>query len=200
MKTRLTGKRPKLFIVSAPSGCGKTTVVNKVLQSLGGVTRSVSVTTRPPRGREGVRRDYYFVSETSFKNRAKKGDFLEWAKNFGHYYGTPKKAVYDKLKKGKDLILTIDVKGALQVRRKIPDCVMIFIAPPSLKELLRRLRKRGTDKSREISKRLRIAKKEISFSKKYNYIIINGRLEDAVRRLKSIIIAERCRVDKHWSG
>lgn len=193
-------KRPNLFIVSAPSGCGKTTVVNKVLQSLRGVTRSVSATTRPPRGREKIRRDYYFVSETSFKNKAKKGDFLEWAKNFGYYYGTPKKAVYDKLKKGKDLILTIDVKGALQVRRKMSDCVMIFIAPPSLEELLRRLRKRATDKSKEISKRLRIAKKEISFSRKYDYIIINDKLGDAVRKLKSIIIAERCRVDKYWNG
>lgn len=193
-------KRQNLFIVSAPSGCGKTTVVNKVLQSLRGVTRSVSATTRPPRGREKIRRDYYFVSETSFKNKAKKGDFLEWAKNFGYYYGTPKKAVYDKLKKGKDLILTIDVKGALQVRRKMSDCVMIFIAPPSLEELLRRLRKRATDKSKEISKRLRIAKKEISFSRKYDYIIINDKLGDAVRKLKSIIIAERCRVDKYWNG
>ena len=193
-------KRPKLFIVSAPSGCGKTTIVNKVLQSLRGVARSVSVTTRPPRGREKIKRDYDFVSEVSFKNKAKKGDFLEWAKNFGYYYGTPKKAVYDKLKKGKDLILTIDVKGALQVRKKISDCVMIFIAPPSLEELLRRLRRRATDKSKEISKRLRIAKKEISFSRKYNYIIINDKLEDAVRKLKSIIITERCRVDKHWSG
>ncbi len=193
-------KRPKLFIVSAPSGCGKTTIVNKVLQSLRGVARSVSVTTRSPRGKERIRRDYNFVSEVSFKNKAKKGDFLEWAKNFGYYYGTPKKAVYDKLKKGKDLILTIDVKGALQVRKKISDCVMIFIAPPSLEELLRRLRRRATDKSKEISKRLKIAKKEISFSRKYNYIIINDKLEDAVRKLKSIIITERCRVDKHWSG
>ncbi|MCK4463540.1 MAG: guanylate kinase [Candidatus Omnitrophica bacterium] len=193
-------KKPNLFILSAPSGCGKTSIVNKVLQSLRGVSRSVSVTTRLPRGREKIRRDYYFVSETSFKNKAKKGDFLEWAKNFGYYYGTPKKAVYDKLKKGKDLILTIDVKGALQVRRKMSDCVMIFITPPSLEELLRRLRKRGTDKSKEISKRLRIAKKEISFSRKYDYIIINDKLEDAVRKLKSIIIAERCRIDKYWSG
>lgn len=193
-------KKPNLFILSAPSGCGKTSIVNKVLQSLRGVSRSVSVTTRLPRGREKIRRDYYFVSETSFKNKAKKGDFLEWTKNFGYYYGTPKKAVYDKLKKGNDLILTIDVKGALQVRRKMSDRVMIFIRPPSLEELLRRLRKRGTDKSKEISKRLRIAKKEISFSRKYDYIIINDKLEDAVRKLKSIIIAERCRIDKYWSG
>ncbi len=193
-------KRPNLFIVSAPSGCGKTTIVNKVLQNLRGVTRSVSVTTRPPRGREKIKKDYYFVSEASFRNKAKKGDFLEWAKNFGYYYGTPKKAVYDKLKKGKDLILNIDVKGAVQVRRKMPDCVMIFIAPPSLEELLRRLRRRATDKSKEISKRLRIAKKEISFSRKYDYIIVNDKVEDAVRKLKAIIIAERCKVDKYRSG
>lgn len=185
-------KRGNLFIVSAPSGCGKTTIVNNVLKSIGQAVRSVSVTTRPPRASEKTKKDYYFISETAFKNKAKKGEFLEWAKNFEYYYGTPKKAVFNRLKEGKEVVLTIDVKGAAQVKKKFSDCVTVFIAPPSLEELARRLRKRATDKSKEISKRLEVAKKELSFARRYDYIIINDRLEDAIRKLKSIIIAKRC--------
>ena len=185
-------KRGNLFIVSAPSGCGKTTIVNSVLQNLGGIIRSISATTRPPRQRERIKRDYYFISEIAFKNKARKGEFLEWAKNYGYYYGTPKREVHNKLRKGVDVILVIDVKGAMQVRRKISDCVMIFIAPPTIEELAKRLKKRASDKSKDISERLRIAKKEISFSKKYDYVIVNNNLEEAVRKLESIIITKRC--------
>jgi len=193
-------EKGNLFIVSAPSGTGKTTVVNGVLRKVRGLKRSVSATTRPPRKGEKQKKDYYFISETAFKNKAKKGEFLEWAENFGHYYGTPKKPVYAALKCGKDVILTIDIKGAAQVKRKVTDCVMVFIAPPSVEDLTRRLKKRSTDGLKEIKKRLKIAKKEMLFSKKYDYVIVNDKIKDAVERLKAVITAKRCKGDKYRSG
>lgn len=192
-------KKGNLFIVSAPSGCGKTTVVAGALKKLKNITRSVSFTTRPPRAGEKQKKDYYFISETAFKNKAKKGAFLEWAKTYGYYYGTPKKDVLSKLKRGIDVVLVIDVKGAAQIRRKMPECVMVFVAPPSMEALIKRLKKRATDNSVEIAKRLKIARKEISFSKKYDYAIINDGLKEAVEKLKSIIKAKRCEDDRYWN-
>ncbi|NQT21829.1 MAG: guanylate kinase [Candidatus Omnitrophica bacterium] len=190
-------EKGNLFIVSAPSGTGKTTVVRALLKKMRGVTRSISVTTRPPRKGEKKKNDYCFISETSFKNKVRKGEFLEWAKNFGHYYGTPKKTVYATLKMSKDVILTIDVKGAAQVKRKKPDSVTIFIVPPSPRALVRRLKKRSTDGSKEIKERLKIAKKEMSFARKYDYLIVNDKIKEAVEKLKAVITAKRCKVDKN---
>lgn len=185
-------KKGKVFIISAPSGSGKTTVVSKVLKTLKNIKRSISVTTRNPREGEKKNKDYIFVSEKVFRNKCVKKEFVEWAKNFGYYYGTLRKNVESQLEKGIDVILTIDVKGAIQVRKKIPDSVLIFIMPPSLKDLTNRLKKRATEKDKEIKKRLKIAEKEIKQSKKYDYIIINDVLSKAVRELKSIITAKRC--------
>lgn len=189
-------KSGNIFIVSAPSGCGKTTIVNRILKVTKEIKRSISVTTRKPRSGEINKRDYCFISEKSFKAKARKGEFLEWAKTFGYYYATPKKEVFKQLKSGKDVILAIDVKGAWQVKRKIPKSIMVFIAPPKIEDLAKRLKKRATDGGRELADRLTLAKKEIAYSRRYDYLIINDKLDDAVEKLKSVIIAKRCEVSK----
>jgi len=154
------------------------------------------VTTRTPRGKERPGKDYIFVSDAVFKRKVKSGDFIEWAQNFGYYYGTPRKNVGDALKKGKDVILTIDVKGASQIRRKIPGSVLVFIMPPSAKVLERRLKARATDKAAAVSERLKTAKKEIAQAHKYDYVITNDELDRAINMLQSIIIAKRCEAHK----
>lgn len=188
-------KNGYLFVVSAPSGCGKTTIVTRVMRGMRGIRRSVSITTRRPRHGEANRKDYFFVSEQTFKNKVRRGEFLEWAQNFGYYYGTPRRNVLNRLKIG-DVLLTIDVKGAAQVKRKMPDSVLIFIAPPSIGELKKRLAGRGTDGRAQMAHRLAIAKKEMAYSKRYDYIIVNDRLDDAVEKVKSVITAKRCEVPK----
>jgi len=193
-------QKGNIIIVSAPSGCGKTTITNKILKTVKGVKRSISVTTRTPRGGETKKKDYYFISEQSFKNKAKRGEFLEWVKNFGYYYGTPKKKLFDQLKSGNDVLLTIDVKGAAQVIKKLNDSVSVFIAPPVFEDLAKRLKKRATDGAKEVRKRLAIARKEMAFSKKYDYIIVNDKVADAVEKLKAIIIAKRCERDRYEKG
>ncbi len=193
----MIGKKGTLFIISAPSGCGKTTIVNRVIKSLRNIKRSISATTRSLRADEKKNKDYYFISEKTFKENAKKGKFLEWATNFGYYYGTPKKKVLDALKNGKDIILTIDVKGATQVKRKMKKSVSVFVMPPSVKELEKRLKGRATDNNKEISTRLQVAKKEMAYSKKYDFVIINDNLNEAIGKLKSIIITKRCKVDRN---
>jgi len=186
-----------VFVISAPSGCGKTTIVDKLLKTVKNLKRSISITTRAPRQGETQSRDYFFISEKAFKKKVEKGSFLEWAKNFGYYYGTPKKNVHSLIKAGHDVVLTIDVKGATQVRKKMPDSVLVFIAPPNLDDLYGRLKKRATDSTKEVSNRLAIAKKEMIYSKKYDYIVINDKLRDAVECVKSIIMSKRCEVNKH---
>jgi len=187
-------KEGNVFIVSAPSGCGKTTIVNRILHDLREIKRSVSATTRRPRAGEIANEDYYFISEQAFKNKVQKGEFLEWAKNFGYYYGTIKKNVMDCIKSGKDIILTIDVKGAAQAKKKMPESVLVFISPPSFDDLAKRLRKRATDKQKEVKERLKVAKKEMTQAKKYDYIIVNDSLKCAVDKLRSVIIAKRCEI------
>lgn len=190
----MTKKKGKLFIISAPSGCGKTTLCNSLLKRMPGLTRSVSLTTRPPRENERNGRDYFFVTKKEFEKKVKRKNLLEWAVNFGSYYGTPKAKVLRLLQKGKDVVLLIDVKGAMKVKKLYAKGVFIFILPPSISDLRRRLRKRKTDSSREISKRIKIAKREISYLPKYTYTIVNDNLKKAIDRLKAIIIAERCKV------
>ena len=183
-----------LFVLSAPSGAGKTTILKKVMANLPGLVFSVSHTTRPPRPGEVDGRDYHFVSREEFKaiREATPPGFFEWAKVHGNLYGTGRAEVERQLRAGQDVILDIDVQGALQVQRAASP-VMIFIAPPSLAELEARLRKRGTESEDTISLRLDNARTELKFAVRYDYLIINGRLEDAIDALRSIIIAERCR-------
>ena len=181
----------KLFIISAPSGCGKTTLCKKLLGDKLGLVDSISMTTRPPRPGEKDGVDYHFVSKRYFRKLASDRGFLEYEKNFGNFYGTPKKLITQTLKKGRHILLSIDVKGAMKVRRGYPGkSVLIFILPPSLAVLKKRLEGRMTDAPETMSKRLGLAKKEMAYKKRYDYRIVNDRLGSAYRKLKKIIIKE----------
>ncbi len=181
----------KLFVISAPSGSGKTTLCKKLLHSGLGLANSISMTTRPPRPGERDGRDYHFVSEKYFRSAIKRGGFLEYEENFGHLYGTPKKFIDSRIKGEKSVLLSIDVKGAMKVSRAYPKkTVLIFIMPPSLGTLKKRLRSRKSDAQKAISVRLKLARKEISYKKRYDYTIVNDRLAVAYKRLKTIVASE----------
>lgn len=183
-----------LLVVSAPSGCGKTTILKKVMADLPGLVFSVSHTTREPRPGEEDGRDYHFVNSEQFKEirDQQPSGFLEWAEVHGNYYGTSRQDVEARLAEGQDVILDIDVQGAKQIRQH-GALVTIFIAPPSLPELKRRLRSRGTESEESLAVRLANAGKEMQAADAYTYLIVNDKLDEAVRALKAVIIAERCR-------
>ena len=183
-------KKGRIFILSAPSGCGKTTVCESVLKKLKTLENAVSMTTRPPRRGEKNKKDYHYVSKPFFKKEIKKGNLLEWENNFGELYGTPKSFVLKTLEKGKNVLLSIDVKGAINVRKKFSDSTLIFLKPPSFKELARRLKNRNTDGIDRIERRLKIAKKELKVASEYDYIVVNDRLKKAVKKVISIIKKE----------
>ena len=181
-------KKAKLFIVSAPSGSGKTTLCRKLLASGLGLVDSVSMTTRPPRPGEKDGDDYIFVTDADFKREIKRGGFLEYEENFGHLYGTPKAFIENSIRKGASVLLNVDVKGAMKVRRAYPDVsILIFILPPSIKELKERLNRRRSDSAMVIAKRLAIAKKEIAYKRRYDYRIVNDHIPQAYRKLKNIV-------------
>ncbi len=181
----------KLFVVSAPSGSGKTTLCGKLLRDGIPLKQSVSATTRPPREGEKEGSDYHFVSEKYFRGAIKKNGFLEYEENFGHFYGTPKKFVEDCLKKDEDVLLSIDVKGAMKVKKAYPgQSVLIFILPPSLDALKDRLKLRRSEDSDAMAARLKLAKKEMSYRTKYDYTVVNGRLDTAYKKLKKIVLSE----------
>lgn len=184
-------QKGRIFIISAPSGCGKTTLVNKLLRARLGLARSVSVTTRRPRQGEKNKRDYYFVNRATFENMKKRGELLEWAKVAHHYYGTPARFVESNIKAKKDVLLNIDVQGATQVKKKYPDVtISIFLLPPSMAELNKRLKGRSTESAPEIKKRLAIAKKEISRARFYDYRVVNDNMDRALEEIKAIIVAK----------
>jgi guanylate kinase len=185
-----------LIVISAPSGTGKTTLCHMLLKAFPDMEFSVSYTTRKPRSGEVNGKDYFFVDRKTFERMIEEGDFLEWAEVYGNLYGTSKSQVLKALKEGKDILLDIDTQGALQVKKNFPEAVLIFILPPSLKELERRLKKRGTDDEETIKKRLQIAREEIRKALEYDYIVVNDILEVAFERLRSIITAEKCRTDR----
>jgi len=190
-----------LFVISAPSGGGKTTILRQVMADLPGLVFSVSHTTRAPRPGEEDGRDYHFVSREDFEKiaRAKPCGFLEWAEVHGNLYGTGRTAVETQMAAGSDVILDIDVQGAMQVR-DAAEPVMIFIAPPSLAELEARLRKRGTESEETIGLRLANACQELACIDQYDYLVVNDRLEDAVVALQAVIIAERSRRRRSPAG
>lgn len=161
---------------------------------------SISATTRPPRKGEADGKDYYFLPEEEFLNKIKRGEFLEWAKVYGNYYGTPVGKVRDCIKQGKDVLLEIDIEGALQVRKKFPEGVFIFIRPPSLKELEKRLRGRGKDSQEAIARRLQEAEKELRRISEYDYLIVNDEISQAIEEMKSVIKAEKCLVRRIFKG
>ena len=189
-------KKGILFIISAPSGSGKTTLISKLVDSIGGMSRSISMTTRSPRAgeRDGV--DYIFIEKEEFLKRKKKNEFLEYAKVFDQNYGTPKKYIKHLISKGQDVILNIDVQGAMKIKRLKMRAVFIFILPPSIEMLKARLTTRSTDSKKIIRERLRFAKKEMSYLSKYDYAVVNNKIEGALENLRSIIIAERCRIGR----
>lgn len=183
--------KAKLFIVSAPSGSGKTTLCRKLLGSGLGLADSVSMTTRPPRPGEKNGEDYIFVTDAHFRREIKRGGFLEYEENFGHLYGTPKDFIIKNIRKSTSVLLSIDVKGAMKVKRAYPAaCKLIFILPPSVKELKKRLHLRKSDSAEVIAKRLSIAKKEMSYKKRYDYRIVNDHIPQAYKKLKDIIKKE----------
>ncbi|MFA6356754.1 MAG: guanylate kinase [Candidatus Omnitrophota bacterium] len=184
----------RIFVVSAPSGCGKTSLVREITRKDRKVAHPPSFTTRDPRAGEKDGRDYNFISEKEFIRRQKSGDFLEWSKPYGRYYATSKRGIAGNTGKGKDVILSLDVRGALSVKKKFGDSTLIYILPPSMDALKKRLIGRSTDKSSEIRKRLGYAKKDIANLKKYDYAVVNDDFAEAVSKLRSIITAERLRV------
>ncbi len=185
-----------IFVVSAPSGTGKTTLIKRVIKELSGLRFSISYTTRKPRANEKDGEDYYFISPEDFQKMVEKDEFIEWAEVLGNRYGTPKIDI-DQLKlSGHDLILDIDPQGAKKVLRDFKNAILIYIFPPSPKCLKERLEKRGLDPEEIIRLRLSNVKNEINEAYWYHYVIINDDIENAVEKLKAIIIAERCKSEK----
>jgi guanylate kinase len=183
---------PLVLVVSGPSGSGKSTLVQRILE-LPGTVASVSCTTRPRRATEATGKCYDFVTEAQFDEMVRNGDFLEYARVFGkHSYGTPKKWLEESRRTGLDLVLEIDVQGALQVKKALPESVAIFILPPSREELERRLRSRGTDSEDEITRRLAKARAEISAFRSYDFCILNEDVALAGREAIAIVTALRC--------
>jgi len=172
-----------LFIVSAPSGAGKTTLCREVLKQIKGMEYSVSYTTRMPRKGEENKIDYYFITKEAFKEKIKSGKWAEWAEVYGNFYGTSAEFLDTRLTAGINLLLDIDVQGTIQIKKKYPDSITIFIMPPSLETLRTRLESRGTDNQHTIEMRLAIAEKEMKKKDLYRHIIINDNLSTAVSEL-----------------
>ncbi len=182
-----------LIVVSAPAGCGKDTILGEALAANGNLFYSVSVTSRAMRPGETDGVSYHFRTREQFEKMIADGELLEYTQYCGNYYGTPKKAVEDMLAAGKDVILKIEVEGAANVKRIFPDCVMIFILPPSFEELNRRLHKRGTEDEETILRRIETAKRELTYAENYDYLIVNGELSEAVGDFLAAVSAEKNR-------
>jgi len=189
-------KEGLLFIISAPSGAGKTSLCKKVVKFFPNLYHSVSYTTRLPRPGEKDGEDYLFVSKDKFQEMIDDGRFVEWAEIHGNRYGTTIDSLKEYQHKGIDIILDIDGQGGRQLKNEYPDGIYVFILPPSRKDLEERLRLRSTDSDEDIEKRLKNAKEELQYIYDYDYIVVNSDLEEAVSTLKSIIIAEKCRRDR----
>jgi guanylate kinase len=186
-----------IFIISAPSGAGKTTLVKEVIKQVPSLQFSVSFTTRLPRPNEKEGEDYHFVSHSVFQKMLERNEFLEWAEVLGNRYGTPRPDLKKLEAEGVDLILDIDTQGAKKVMKEIGQPVLIYLLPPSLKVLRERLVNRGVDSLEMVKFRLSNARKDMEEAYGYQYVIVNHSIEDAIEKLKSIILAERCRRGKH---
>ena len=186
-------RKGKLFVITAPSGAGKTSLIEAVMRDDPTLKISVSYTTRPPRRGEKNGVDYHFVDEKTFRDMRSRGEFLESAEVHGNHYGTAKQVILDAVARGEDLILEIDWQGAQQVRRLYPDCIGIFILPPSIEEVERRMRARGQDADAVIRRRLDNAREELAHAGEFKYAIINKDFETARRELGKIIQNERAR-------
>jgi guanylate kinase len=182
-----------LFVISSVSGGGKTTVIHELMQSVPDLKLVVSHTTRNPRPEEKDGEDYHFISRDRFRTMIDEDRFLEWAEVYGKYYGTSGQAVDAVSGEGYDAILDIDVQGAMQVREKRPEAILIFILPPSEEEQERRLRGRGTEGEEDVGRRLEAARQELAFAGEYDYCVVNDKLDEAVEAVRSIIEDHRCR-------
>jgi guanylate kinase len=185
-----------LIVISGPSGAGKGTICKALLQKNKDLKISVSCTTRSPREgeREGI--NYYFVSKEKFQDMIEKNEFLEYATVYGNYYGTPRKYVEEELKKGNDVILEIDIQGALMVKERYPEGVFIFILPPSMEELKNRIIKRGSETEDSLNTRFTAAFEEIKYMSKYDYAVVNDYVDEAVKKIECIIVAEKCKCNR----
>ncbi|WP_196594627.1 guanylate kinase [Pectinatus sottacetonis] len=190
-------KKGNLIIISGPSGTGKGTVCKKLLMKNKNVFYSISATTRNPRPNEKNGREYWFTSKSDFEKMIKENKLLEWANVYGNYYGTPLDKINDLRIKGIDVLLEIDTQGALSVMRKISHGVFIFLLPPSLKELKRRICGRGTETKAVIERRFGAAVGEIELGKRYDYIVINRNINHAVEQINAIITAEHCKTNNN---
>ncbi len=191
-----TKERGNLIVVSGPSGAGKGTIINKLKEINDNFWLSISMTSRDIRSNDIPNETYFFVSREEFEDRIDKGVFLEYAEYNGNYYGTPRDKIADKLNQGIDVILEIEIQGALKVQELVPDAIFIFILPPSMSELRNRLVARGTDTADKILSRFKRAYQEINEITKYNYVVINDDIDKAVRKVNAILLSERCRVDR----
>jgi guanylate kinase len=189
-------RRGTLFVVSAPSGAGKTTLCREVRAQVPGLAYSVSVTTRAPRPGEIAGTDFAFVTDAEFQALLARGEFAEWAGVHDHLYGTRTRPLEDALARGEDVLLDIDTQGAAKLRARYPDAVLVFIVAPSMAELEQRLRERRSDGDTEIARRLARAREEIALWRAYDYLIVNHDVKDALEQLAAIIQAERCRVTR----
>jgi len=196
-----TERRGILFIISAPSGTGKTTLCKQLSAKISGLWHSVSYTTRKPRPGEEHGREYFFTEEATFQSMIERHEFVEWARVYGHLYGTPRQILAEKIDRGIDVLLEIDVQGALQVKKKFDDAVSIFILPPSMTVLRQRLQARASDSTEEIQRRMQKVKDEVWSYREYSYIVRNDELTQSLQNLENIFLAERLkttRLDMTW--
>lgn len=191
-----TKKKGILTVISGPSGCGKDTVTQELLRKRKNIWLSVSCTSRLPRPNEENGKDYYFLTREEFKQKIDNGEMLEYAEYSDNYYGTPKEYIKSHLDNGEDVILVIEIQGAMQLKELLPETLFIFILPPSMDELKRRLENRNTETKDKIDKRFKRAYAEINEVSKYNYVVVNDEIEIAANKIDAILTAEKCRVDR----
>lgn len=187
-----------LFVVSAPSGTGKTTLLKRLLASEPGLRFSISYTTRPPRPREVQGVDYFFVTHEVFQNLKEHGGLLEWVEQFGHFYGTSRDYVSQSLAEGFGVVFDIEVRGAKALKKSFPHATFIFVLPPSFAELEARLRGRGGMSPEELARRLAQGRQDVGEAHWYDYLVVNDDLETALRELRAIVLATRCRTSRRW--
>jgi guanylate kinase len=180
-----------LFVVAAPSGAGKSSLVKSLLELDSHLAVSISHTTRPPRGQEQNGREYWFIDDPAFRAMVARGEFFEWAQVHGNLYGTSRKAIEDRLQHGEDVLLEIDWQGALQIKQLFPHAVLIFVLPPSWDELQQRLQRRGEDHPEVIEQRMANAREEVAQARHFDFVIINSLFETALFDLKTVVHSQR---------
>lgn len=191
------GQQGILIVLSGPSGTGKGTICRELLAMYPNLNYSISATTRAPRNGEIHGVNYLFIAKEKFQSMIENDELLEWAEVYGNYYGTPRRYVMEMLHSGKDVVLEIDIQGAMQVKEKFPEGVFIYIVPPSIDELADRIYKRGTDSTEVIQKRLSSVSIELASAYHYHYVVVNDNLQEAVTKVEAIIAAEKCRISRN---